>query len=180
MKKLSKLPRTQVEQNQPIKVKAMNRGLTRNLALLFTVWGLLSGCTSIGHEARSTPKFAKSTDKFVEVGFDGDENELSVAIEKLLEDRGVKVKILSSPKVREQREGKEYTYDEVQTRYVLRVRSVDLDTCVPEGSRQMHFNVSVVDFQERNRVFLMSGEFGCKDTLVRNFGGWLTKVTNNR
>jgi len=33
----------------------------------------------------------------------------------------------------------------------LRVRSTDLDRCVPEGSRQMHFNVSVLDYQERNR-----------------------------
>lgn len=151
------------------------------IAVFFTLCGLLSGCTSLGHETRSTPKFAKPTDKIVEVGFDGDDNELSVAIEKLLEDRGgVKVKILSRPKVREQRGDKEYTYDEVQTRYVLRVRSVDLDTCIPEGSRQMHFNVSVVDFQERNRVFLMSGEFGCKDTLVRNFESWLAKVTDTR
>lgn len=44
----------------------------------------------------------------------------------------------------------------------------------------MHFNVSVVDFQERNRVFLMSGEFGCKDTLVRNFESWLAKVTDTQ
>lgn len=66
--------------------------------------------------------------------------------------------------------------DEVQTRYVLRVRLKDLDKCVPEGSRQMHFNVSVVDFQERNRVFLMNGEFGCRDTLVRSFGRWLSQA----
>jgi CRISPR/Cas system-associated protein Cas5 (RAMP superfamily) len=163
-----------------IKVKTMTNGFKRFCAMLFTLCGLLSGCTSLGYETRSIPKFAKSTDKIVEVGFDGDDNELSVAIEKLLEDRGVKVKILSRPKVREQRGDKEYTYDEVQTRYILRVRSVDLDTCIPEGSRQMHFNVSVVDFQERNRVFLMSDEFGCKDTLLRNFESWLTKVTSTR
>lgn len=149
-------------------------------AILFTLSTLLSGCTSLGHESRSIPKFEKQTYKIVEVGFDGDDNELSVAIEKLLEDREIKVKILSKPKVREQRGDKEYTYDEVQTRYVLRVRSADLDTCMPEGSRQMHFNVSVVDFQERNRVFLMSGEFGCKDTLLRNFESWLTKVSSTR
>lgn len=147
-------------------------------AILLALCCLLSGCTSIGYETRSTPKFAKSTDKIMEVGFDGDDNELSVAMEKLLEERGVKVKILSKPKVREQRGDKEYTYDEVQTRYVLRVRSVDLDTCLPEGSRQMHFNVSVTDFQERNRVFLMSDEFGCKGTLLRNFESWL--VRNSR
>lgn len=152
----------------------------KNFAVFLTLCGLLSGCTSIGHETRSTPKFAKPTDKIVEVGFDGDDNELSIAIEKLLEDRGVKVKMLSRPKVREQRGDKEYTYDEVQTRYVLRVRSVDLDTCIPEGSRQMHFNVSFVDFQERNRVFLMSDEFGCKGTFLRNFESWLAEMTSTR
>lgn len=158
----------------------MTDGFKRFYAILFTLSTLLSGCTSLGHESRSIPKFDKPTDKIVEVGFDGDDNELSVAIEKLLEDRGVRVKILSSPNVREQRGDKEYAYDEVQTRYVLRVRSVDLDICIPEGSRQMHFNASVIDFQERNRVFLMSGEFGCKNTLLRNFESWLTKAKSTR
>jgi len=116
----------------------------------------------------------------MEVALDGDDNELSVAIEKELEARGVKVRLLSTPQVRVQRGDKEYAYDEVQTRYVVRVRSVDLDRCVPEGSRQMHFNISVVDFKERSRVFLMNGEFGCKDTLVRNFGRWLSKVNDSR
>lgn len=158
----------------------MTDGFKRFYAILFILSTLLSGCTSLGHESRSIPKFEKQTGKIVEVGFDGDDNELSVAIEKLLEDREVKVKILSRPKVREQRGDKEYTYDEVQTRYVLRVRSVDLDNCMPEGSRQMHFNVSVVDFQERNRVFLMRGEFGCKGTLLRNFENWFTKESSKR
>lgn len=159
----------------------MTNGYTSYLTILFILCSLLTGCASLGHETRSTPKFAKPTDKIVEVGFDGDENELSVAIEKLLEDRGVKVKILSSPKVREQRGDKEYTYNEVQTRYLLQVSSADYDgTCIPEGSRFMwHFKVAVTDFQERNRVFLMSGQSGCKDTLVRNFEGWLTKVTGH-
>ena len=99
-----------------IEAKTMTNGFKFFIAVFCTLCGLLSGCTSLGHETRSTPKFAKPTDKIVEVGFDGDDNELSVAIEKLLETRGVKVKILSRPKVREQRGDKEYTYDEVQTR----------------------------------------------------------------
>jgi hypothetical protein len=137
--------------------------------------GGIAGCTSLGQQARAIPRIAKPIDRISEIGFDGDDNELSVAIEKLLDDRGVRARILSTPQVRVQRGDKEYTYDEVQTRYVLRVRSTDLDKCVPEGSRQMHFNVSVVDFQERSRVFLMNGEFGCKDTLVSSFDRWLRK-----
>jgi hypothetical protein len=134
-------------------------------------------CTSLGHQTRAVPKIAKPVGPIVEFGFDGDDNELSVAIEKLLDDLGVRAKILSTPQVRVQRGDREYTYDEVQTRYVLRIRSEDLDKCVPEGSRQMHFNVSVVDFQERARVFLMNGEYGCRDTLVRSFGEWLSQKT---
>src|SRR5919197_1238458 len=135
--------------------------LLRVVALCI-VSSLLFGCTSLGHQTRAVPKIAKPLDRIVEVGFDADDNELAVAIENLLEARGVRVRILSTPQVRLQRGDKEYTYEEVQTRYVLRVRSTDLDHCVPEGSRQMHFNVSVVDYQERNRVFLMSGKFGCR------------------
>jgi len=134
---------------------------------------LLAGCTSMGHEARAVPRIARPTERIVELGIDGDDNELAVAIERMLDDHGVKVTILSTPQVRETRADREYTYEEVQTRYVLRVRSTDLDKCVPEGSRQMHFNVSVTDFQERRRTFLMSGEFGCRDTLVRSFERWL-------
>jgi hypothetical protein len=136
---------------------------------------VITGCTSLGNEKRSTPKVAKPANSMVEIGIDGDDNELSIAIENLLDNHGVKVKILATPQVRQIRGDKEYTYDEVQTRYVLRVRSKDLDTCLPEGSRQMHFNVSVTDFQERRRIFLMNGEFGCKDTLVRTFENWLLK-----
>lgn len=157
----------------------MTNGFKAGLTIFITLTGFLAGCTSIGHETRATPKFEKLTDRIVEVGFDGDDNDLSVAVEKLLDARGVKVSILGTPQVRLQRGDKEYTYDEVQTRYVLRVRSADLDTCMNEGSRQMHFNVSVVDFQKRSRIFLMSGEFGCKDTLLRNFERWVSQVTSD-
>ena len=135
---------------------------------------MISGCSSMGHEKRAVPKIARPIGEVSEFGFDPDNNELAVAIEKLLDSRGIKVKLVSSPKVRQQRGEKEYTYDEVQTRYVLKVRSLDLDTCLPEGSRQMHFDISVVDFQKRQRVLIMSGKFGCRDTIVREFDKWLS------
>lgn len=144
----------------------------KNIFIVIVVT-LLGACTSLGHQDRTLPKITKSIEKISEIGFDGDDNELSVAIESYVSSIGIRPKILSAPQVRVQKDGKEYTYDEVQTRYVLRVRSVDLDTCVPEGSRQMHFSVSVTDFEERSRVFLMSGSYGCKDTLVRTFGEWI-------
>jgi hypothetical protein len=132
------------------------------------------GCTSLGHEKREIPKIARPTGEIVEFGFDSDDNELSVAVENFLDKRNIQVKLLSTPQVRQQRGDKEYTYDEVQTRYVLRVRSVDLDKCVPEGSRQMHFNISVTDFQKRQRVLVMNGRFGCRDTIVNEFDKWLS------
>jgi hypothetical protein len=153
----------------------------RDSSLLFIAAGLLfaiampllSGCTSTGHERRSAPKIAKAVGPIAEFGFDSDDNELSVAVEKMLDARGIRAKLLSAPEVRQKRGDKEYTYDEVQTRFVLKVRSIDLDRCVPEGSRQMHFQIAVTDFQTRQRVFLMKGEFGCRDTLVREFEQWL-------
>ena len=162
---LNECPKTSNEMNRQSII-----GATATLLLT----GAIVACTSLRHQARAVPKIAKPTEPITEFGFDGDDNELAVAVEKLLNDLGVRAEILSTPQVRVQRGDREYTYDEVQTRYVLRVRSEDLDKCVPEGSRQMHFNISVVDFQERTRVFLMNGEFGCKDTLVRSFASWLS------
>lgn len=147
-------------------------------ALLFFIGLLSQGCSSMGHSSRAIPKIEKRTDKITEVGLDGDENELAASVENFLEARGIKVRILGTPQVKHQRGDKEYTYDEVQTRFVVRVRSTDLDTCLPEGSRQMHFTISVTDFQERNKVFLMNGEFGCKDTLINSFNNWLNKQPN--
>lgn len=138
---------------------------------------LVAGCTSMGNQTRAIPKIAKPTEQILEFGFDPDDNALSIAIEKLLDARGVKVKLVSTPQVRQQRGDKEYTYDEIQTRYLLKVRSEDLDRCLPEGSRQMHFTISVTDFQERKRVFLQNGEFGCQDTILKYFNEWLSGVT---
>lgn len=137
------------------------------------VLGLLCGCTSLGHESRAIPKIAKPTANIVEFGFDSDDNTLSVALERLLDRHGILVSLLSTPQVRQQYGDKEYTYDEVQTRYVLRVRSTDLDLCLPEGSRQMHFEISVTDFETRQRVLLMKDKFGCCDAIVTAFEEWL-------
>jgi hypothetical protein len=152
--------------------------LIRMGLLLPVILPILAGCTSSGHERRAVPMIAKSVGPIAEFGFDPDDNELSVGIEKLLDARGVRVKLLSTPQVRQQRGDKEYTYDEVQTRFVLKVRSTDLDYCVPEGSRQMHFTVIVTDFETRQRVFLMKGRFGCRDTLVHQFANWLKSASS--
>ena len=142
-------------------------------ALAFVITTI--ACTSLGHQARAVPKIAKPAPPLQEVALDGDDNALAIGIEQLLERRGMKVRIPSRPEVREQRGDKEYTYLEVQTRYLIRVRSDDLDTCVPEGTRQMHFTISVVDFEERSRIFLMTGDFGCQGTLLKQFEQWLDR-----
>ena len=154
----------------------MVRGLRvpASLALTLVAFGLAgAGCTSMGHEKRAIPRISRPIGVVTEFGLDSDDHDLGVTLEKLLDTHGIKASLLSTPQVRAQRGDKEYTYDEVQTRYVLRVRSMDLDTCVPEGSRQMHFNLSVTDFDTRRRLLLMDGEFGCRDTILREFEKWL-------
>jgi hypothetical protein len=133
----------------------------------------VTGCTSLGQQGRAAPLIAKPAPALTEIGFDSDDHELGIAIEKMLDARGVKVRILSEPEVREVSGNKEYIYREVQTRYVLRVRSSDYSMCVPEGSRQMDFAVTVTDYNERSRLLVMQGEHGCKDTLVREVSKWL-------
>jgi hypothetical protein len=134
---------------------------------------LLAGCTSLGHGGRAEPKVARATPPIAEIGIDGDDNELAVALENALDERGVKVKIIHAPAVMEVRGDRIVSYDEVQTRYVLQVRSTDAGRCVPEGSRQMHFYVTLIDYTEQRRVFLSEGVNGCKDTIVKSFMGWL-------
>jgi hypothetical protein len=135
---------------------------------------VVSGCTSIGQAGRAAPLIAKPVSAFSEIGFDGDDNELSIAIEKLLDARGVKARILATPEVRETEGNKEYRYKEVQTRYVLRVRSTAEGSCIPEGSPQMNFSLTVTDYVERNRVLVMRGDHACRDTIVREFEKWLS------
>jgi hypothetical protein len=135
------------------------------LASFFT-----GGCTSIGHEERTEPQIEVSlaaTPSIVAISGSG---ELSIAIELLLASRGVEV--LLSPLQIDQKstvpKGK-------PVRYAITATSVDLDMCIPEGSRQMHFHISVVDLMENKRVYAMSGDYGCKDTIVRTFEKWLFK-----
>jgi len=148
----------------------MIKSLLAATALAFS----LGGCTSLGHQDRSVPQIAKPIPKISAIAIDGDDHALAVGVEKLLDARGIRAHVLAAPRVQVQQGDRTYTYDEVQSRYVVRVRSVDLDTCLPEGSRQMHFHLSVMDYQTRTRVFLLDGEFGCRDTLLTSFGNWLS------
>lgn len=134
----------------------------------------LGGCTSLGHQARAVPQISKPIPKITEIAIDGDDRALAVAVEKLLDARGIRAHVVAAPTVQVKQGHRTYTYDEVQSRYVVRVRSVDLDTCLPEGSRQMHFHLSVMDYQTRTRVYLLDGEYGCRDTLLASFAEWLS------
>ncbi len=136
----------------------------------------LAGCTSLGHGGREEPKVARPVGVIQEVGIDGDDNTLAVGVENLLESRGIKARMLSTKGVREQRGDKEYEYDESRTRYVVRVRSLDRDHCMPGGGRQMDFYISVMDLQERTRVFLMNGDHGCEDSILQKFDAWLERT----
>jgi hypothetical protein len=109
------------------------------------------------------------------VELDGDDNELSIGIESVLRAHGVGVRLLRLAYLNSA-QGSTAT----QSPYRVIVRSTDLDRCVPEGSRQMHFSVSVVDVRERSRVFLQSGQFGCRDTIVKEFEQWLRRSTSSR
>ncbi len=150
----------------------------RRVSVILIFWGIIFqiGCTSVGNQSRSEPKIAKPAPALTEFGFDGDDNELSLGIESLLDEYRIPFKMLSAPLVTERQGDKSYTYKEVQSRYVLRVRSRDLDMCLPEGSRQMHFDIMVIDYTTRRKVLLIKGEFGCKDTLIREFENWLASV----
>lgn len=141
----------------------------------WSVAGLLAatlvGCTSLGHEERAQPqierKLGARPDSVAVVG----SGELSIAIELLLVSRGVAVH--ASPTQVVLGDDKRIQSSKTVARYVANVTSVDQDMCVPEGSRQMHFHISVVDLVNNQRVFGMSGDYGCKDTIVRRFEQWL-------
>ena len=69
----------------------------RCFVVVVVVAALFAGCTSLGHETRAVPRIARPTERIVELGIDGDDHELAVALEKILDDHGVKVTILSTP-----------------------------------------------------------------------------------
>jgi len=141
----------------------------KKIAVSFIV-ATLVGCTSLGHEERAQPqierKLAARPDVIAVVG----SGELSIAIELFLVSQGISVR--ASPVQVTLDAANKPRSSETVVRYVANVTSVDHDMCVPEGSRQMHFHISVVDLVNNERVFGMSGDYGCKDTIVRRFAHW--------
>lgn len=135
------------------------------LFLTFTFTIFFSGCTSLGHDARSEPQLQRKLDERPVVVAVTGSGELVLAIEKLLVSRGIKVRLSTASSVKGER-------NLPDVRYSITATSVDHDMCVPEGSRQMHFYVSVIDIFKDERVFSMSGDYGCKDTLVKRFEMW--------
>lgn len=131
---------------------------------------ILTGCTSVGHATRTQPqierKLASRPDVVAVVG----SGELAVAVELLLVSKGISVR--ASPVQVTLDSDKNVKSSETVARYVANVTSVDHDMCVPEGSRQMHFHISVVDLASNERVFAMSGDYGCKNTIVQRFERW--------
>jgi hypothetical protein len=133
----------------------------------------LTGCTSIGHGGREKPLIARQIDPISEITLDGDDNELAIAIEKALDDSGIKVRTVFAPRVTEKSDDREVTYSQLGTRYVIRVQSDDYDICLPEGSRQMDFSIVVTDYEEHRRVLVMRAKHGCKNSIVNRFMKWL-------
>ena len=132
---------------------------------------IMGGCTSLGHEDRTQPQIEVPLAASPQiVAFTGS-GELSIAIELLLASRGVDV--LLSPLQIDLKMSTQKDKVNKPVRYAINATSVDQDMCVPEGSRQMHFHISVVDLMENKRVYAMSGDYGCKNTIVKRFEKWL-------
>lgn len=131
------------------------------IAIIFT-----SGCTSLGHESRTTPQIdLKFPEKPTKVSLEGS-GELLVAVELMLVSHGINVVpslVQIDPKTNEKK---------IATRYTINATSTDLDVCIPEGSRQMNFTIAVNDIQENRRLFFMNGNYGCKNTIVNRFKEW--------
>lgn len=146
------------------------RHLALHTATVTVAIASLMGCTSLGHEERAVPQIEKKLANRPDVVAVVGSGELSTAIELLLVSRGVMVR--ASPLQVTLDKDQRVKSSETVTRYVANVTSVDHDMCVPEGSRQMHFHISVVDLVNNERVFGMSGDYGCKDIIVRRFETW--------
>src|ERR1700682_175175 len=82
---------------------------------------LAAGCTSLGHSGREVPLIAKPIGHISEITLDGDDNELSIAVEKALDASGVEVHTVFAPEVRTKTADGEIRYNELKTRYVVRV-----------------------------------------------------------
>lgn len=146
--------------------------MTKSLIVAITTLLALSGCTSLGHENRTEPQIEKKiSGKFDRVYFTGS-GELAIATELLLASQGIEV--FYSPVIIDKVDSKS---KQEPIRYTVTATSVDHDMCVPEGSRQMHFYITVVDVIENNRIFALSGDYGCKNTITARFGKW---ISNNK
>lgn len=125
---------------------------------------LTSACSSTGHEARTQPVLVSP---FLggqkQVVLTSERGELQVGIKEYLESKGIKVISTLDPKA-----------ISPTSRYAISVNSADLDICLPEGSRQMHFDIGVTDLVEKKKVYILDGDFGCKNTIVRKFGEWFS------
>lgn len=139
-------------------------------ALAFVPIFAIAGCTSLGHESRAQPQIERPLPTEPNAVAVVGSGELSTAIELMLVSRGIRVH--ASPIRVQDVDGDNPGAPVLTSRYVINVTSVDLDMCLPEGSRQMHFNISVVDLVADERLLVMSGDFGCKDTLVQRFQRW--------
>lgn len=48
---------------------------------------------------------------------------------------------------------------------------------MPEGSLQMQsFNVTVTNSVSDEKFLQIAGEYGCKNTILKRFDEWLTKI----
>ena len=143
-------------------------GLASLVGFVFMI--ALAGCTSLGHESRAQPQIERALPTKPSAVAVVGSGELSTALELMFVSRGLRVH--PSPIRVQAVDGNNPGTPVLNSRYVINVNSVDLDMCVPEGSRQMHFNISVVDLVADERLFVMSGDYGCKDTLVQRFEHW--------
>lgn len=143
-------------------------GCTSHVSLVLLMG--LAGCTSLGHEGRAQPQIERSLATQPNAVAVVGSGELSIALELMLVSKGLRVH--ASPLRFDADDGDNRGAAALNSRYVINVNSDDLDMCVPEGSRQMHFDISVVDLVSDERLFVMSGDYGCKDTLVRRFERW--------
>ncbi len=130
----------------------------------------LFGCTSLGYEGRIQPQIEHPFSNRPTVVAVSGSGELAIAIELLLASNGIDVRASSIQAV--PRESDSARTVETVARYQINVTSVDQDICIPEGSRQMHFSIYVVDLFENKRVFAMTGDYGCKNAIVQRFERW--------
>ncbi|WP_427999960.1 hypothetical protein [Acidovorax sp.] len=142
----------------------------RQTAAAFAVSLILTACTSVGHLERTQPQIERKLANRPNVVAVVGSGELAVAVELLLVSKGISVR--ASPVQVTLDSNQNVKSSETVARYVANVTSVDHDMCVPEGSRQMHFHISVVDLVSNERVFAMSGDYGCKNTIVQRFDRW--------